>query len=229
MSKPRTSRGPLRIGLFGGTFDPIHNGHLAVARAAQRRFRLDRVYFIPCGRPPHKDRPGLSPYLHRYAMVALACAGERGFLPSLLEAGPDLRGRRRYYSIETVRRVRRLVGEGAKLYFLLGADAFLYLPEWKNFRGLIRLCDFVVASRPGFDLRRTRRVLPAELIAGVGKRPTSNLRLARSAIYFLPGVRAEISATEIRRRASRGLPLGGQVPSLVEDYIEKTELYRSAR
>src|SRR3989304_1944406 len=117
----RTRRRKLRVGIFGGTFDPIHNGHLAVARAAQRRFRLDLIYFVPCGQPPHKRDPELSDYLHRFAMVALACGGERRFLPSLLEAGPDLRGRRRYYSIETVRRLRRLLGSEARLYFLLGA------------------------------------------------------------------------------------------------------------
>ena len=110
----------LRLGLFGGTFDPIHNGHLAVARAARRRFRLDRVYFVPCGRPPHKDRPGLSDFLHRFTLVALACAGEPGFVPSLLEAGPDLGGRRRSYSIDTVRRLRRRYGPRARIYFLLG-------------------------------------------------------------------------------------------------------------
>ncbi|HKZ52694.1 MAG TPA: nicotinate-nucleotide adenylyltransferase [Candidatus Acidoferrales bacterium] len=224
----RTRRRKLRVGIFGGTFDPIHNGHLAVARAAQRRFRLDLIYFVPCGQPPHKRDPELSDYLHRFAMVALACVGERRFLPSLLEAGPDLRGRRRYYSIETVRRLRRLLGSEARLYFLLGADAFLYLPEWKNFRQLIRLCDFIVASRPGFSLRRARRVLPPELIRN-SNGSGMIIHLSRSAIHFLPGLHADVSATDIRQRARRGQRLTALVPPAVADYIGKMELYRSRR
>lgn len=225
MSRIQKSRRTLRIGLFGGTFDPIHSGHLAVARAARRRFRLDRIYFIPCGRPPHKDRPGLSPFLHRYTMVALACMGERGFLPSLLEAGPDLRGRRRYYSFQTVSRMRRLMRGRGRLYFLLGADAFLYLPKWKHFRQLIRLCDFIVVERPGFDWRQARRTLAAAV--GVRQRNGSEatIRLGPSTIYFLRGVRANVSATEIRRAARQGRSLTGWVPRLVAEYIENMELY----
>ena len=238
MSRPRKSQRGLRIGLFGGTFDPIHNGHVAVARAARRRFRLDHIYFIPCGRPPHKDRPELSPYLHRLTMVALACAGQAAFRPSLLEAGPDLRGLRRYYSIQTVRRLRSLVGPRARLYFLLGADAFLYLPTWKNFQQLVRLCEFIVAARPGFDLRRTHPVVRAVLRARLGPArgrsvglPESGLRIhrQRAPIYFLGDVRAAISATEIRRAARHHQLLAGGVPPLVAEYIEKMGLYRSRR
>lgn len=224
----RRARRPLRVGIFGGTFDPIHKGHLAVARAAQRRFRLDLVYFVPCGQPPHKRDPALSDYLHRFTMVALACAGQPRFLPSLLEAGPGLRGRRRYYSIETVRRLRRLLGPQVRLYFLLGADTFLYLPTWRNFRRLIHLCDFIVASRPGFDLRQAQQVLPPELIrSGNGAKMT--LRLSRSAIHFLRGLQADVSASDIRGRARRGQRLTPLVPPTVADYIEKMALYRNRR
>jgi len=216
------------VGIFGGTFDPIHNGHLAVARAAQRRFRPDLIYFVPCGQPPHKRDPELSDYLHRFTMVALACAGQPRFLPSLLEAGPDLRGGRRYYSIQTVRRLRRLLGPRAQLYFLLGADAFVYLPTWKSFRPLIRLCDFIVVSRPGFDLRRAQRVLPPELVRK-GNGSAMTIRLSQSAIHFLPGLKADVSATDIRRRARRGQRLTALVPPAVADYIGKMELYRSRR
>lgn len=204
-------RKPLRIGILGGTFDPVHNGHLAVARAARRRFRLDLVYFIPCGRPPHKDRPGLSPFLHRFTMVALACAGEPAFIPSLLEAGPDLQGKQRSYSVDTIRRLRRLAPR-AELYFILGADAFLYLPKWKHVGRLVRLCDFIVASRPGTDLRKAVR---------------EALRHAR--VHFLRGIHVDVSASELRRRAGRGRSLRGLVPTAVEDYIRKMALYQRGR
>lgn len=220
MRKRSERRTGLRLALFGGTFDPIHNGHLAVARAARRRFRLDRVYFVPCGRPPHKDRPGLSDYLHRFNMVALACAGEPGFVPSLLEAGPDRRGRRRSYSIDTVRRLRRLYGSRARIYFLLGVDAFLYLQTWKNFRQLVRMCEFIVAARPGFDWRRTARVLAAVRAARDAGRPS---------VSFLAAPRMGVSATAIRRAARQGRRLDRWVPAPVADYIGKMGLYRGGR
>ena len=210
MKKP-ASRRPLRLGLLGGTFDPIHNGHLALARAAVQRLRLDAVLFVPCGRPPHKDRPGLSPYLHRYAMVALACAGEARFIPSLLEAGPGLRGERRSYSVQTVGRLRRRLGPRAEIYFLLGADAFLYLHQWKSVARLLRLCSFAVAGRPGFDPRRAR------------------ILRSRARVTFLPGVKIRVSATEVRRGAARGKSLAALVPRTVAAYIAQLELYRKGR
>lgn len=198
----------LRIGILGGTFDPIHNGHLALARAARRRFHLDLIYFIPCGLPPHKPRRGLSPFLHRFAMVALACADEPAFVPSLLEAGSDLRGRQTSYSIDTVRRVRRRAPR-AKLYFILGADAFLYLPKWKSVRQLVRLCDFIVATRPGTDLRRLARVA-----------------VPNTTVHFLGGVRVDVSASQVRRVARRGRSVASLVPSAVADYIQKMKLFQ---
>lgn len=202
---------------------------MAVARAARRRFRLDQIYFVPCGRPPHKHRPALSPYLHRFTLVALACAGEPAFIPSLLEAGPGLSGRQRFYSVDTVSRLRRRLGSRAHLYFLIGADSFLYLPTWKDFRRLLQLCDFIVAARPGFDLRRAARALPADLKARItgGARP--QIRLAKSIIHFLPDVRMDISATEVRQAARRGQRLSPYLPPLVAGYCEKMKLYRRGR
>lgn len=211
-----------RIGLFGGTFDPIHNGHLRVARAAGRRFDLDCLYFIPCGLPPHKRSSHLTPFPHRFAMVALACAALRQherrtpvYLPSLLEAGPDGLGRRRIYSVETVRRVRGQMGSRVQLYFIIGADSFLYLRTWRNLRGLLRLCQIIVASRPGFDLERGLRALPH----GAN----------RNRIHFLRDVAVPISATEIRRQVRRhgaSRALRRRVPPAVARYIERMGLYR---
>ena len=201
----------LRIGILGGTFDPIHSGHLAVARAARRRFRLDLVYFIPCGQPPHKQSRGLSPFLHRFAMVSLACAGEPAFVPSLLEAGADLQGAQKSYSIETVRRLRRLAPR-AKLYFILGADAVLYLPKWEKVQQLVRLCDFIVATRPGTDLRKVARVAVPD-----------------ATVHFLGGVQVDVSASQVRQAARRGRSVAGLVPSAVADYIAKMALYSGRR
>jgi nicotinate-nucleotide adenylyltransferase len=155
--------------------------------------------------------------------------GKPGLVPSLLEAGPDLQGRRRYYSIETVRRVRRVAGAQAELYFLVGADSFLYLEEWKNFRALIRSCDFVVASRPGFDWGDAR-VNFARTWGKPGEKGTgTKIRLPNGAMHFLPSVREDVSSSEIRHWARCGRSLQGSVPGAVADYIEKLGLYRKKR
>ncbi len=144
-----------RIALFGGTFDPIHIGHLAVARAAERRFHLDEIHFIPTGRPPHKHRAGMASYADRYAMTSIACADHPRFVPSLAEAGAGQSGREIFYSVDTVKHYKQKHhGTGAHFYFLLGADSFLDIPTWKDYETLLGLCDFIVASRPGFNVAR---------------------------------------------------------------------------
>jgi len=198
-----------RIGLFGGTFDPIHSGHVAVAEAVLHRFRLDCIYFIPSGRPPHKPQHRPTPYLHRYAMVALVCARNARFVPSLLEAGADLTGRQRYYSIQTVRRLRRQFPR-ARLYFIVGADQFLELPTWKNYRALLKLCEFIVASRSGYDVKRAAKVVPG------------------ARVHLLTAVHADVSGTAIRRQVRRGESLRGWVPTAVEQYIRTHGLYKQS-
>ena len=137
-----------RIALFGGTFDPIHIGHVAVARAAERRFHLDEIHFIPTGHPRHKHRSGMASYADRYAMVAIACADHPRFIASLAESGADHSGREMFYSVDTVRRFKeKFRGGGAHLYFLLGADSFLHIPEWKEYETLLGLCDFIEIGR----------------------------------------------------------------------------------
>jgi nicotinate-nucleotide adenylyltransferase len=219
-----------RIALFGGTFDPIHLGHLAVARAAQRRFDLDRVFFIPAGCPPHKTDSDLSAFPHRFAMTALACAGYPRFVPSLAEAGPDGQGRRICYSVDTVRRFRKQCsGRGDHLYFLLGADSFLHFATWKNYEALLGLCDFVVASRPGFPSDALRRVIPARLFSPQSKstrRQPGVIELRHTTVYLLDTVASHVSATRVRERLDRGQSVRGLVPSSVEDYIIKQALYK---
>lgn len=232
--RPRISRGDARerrIALFGGTFDPIHTGHLAVARAAARRFQLDGIHFIPTERPPHKHHHALAPFVDRYAMVALACAGQPRFIASLAESGEDHAGRGPFYSVDTVRRFRlKLRASGTHLFFLMGADSFLHIRTWKDYQTLLGLCDFIVASRPGFRIDALREVIPANLLApGAAARPASNSRaiaLRRTTIHVLDTVSSYVSATEVRGRLDRGQPIHTLVPPRVEEYITKQALYR---
>ena len=224
-------RRPLKLALFGGSFDPIHVGHLAVARAAQRRFHLDEVHFIPSGRPPHKHGHELAPYPHRFAMVALACAEHAHFVPSLAEAGPDFSGCHVFYSVDTVRHFKQTQCQpGDRLFFILGADSFLEIATWKDCEALLGSSDFIVASRPGFRTDALRLVIPPELLgrpaASAGVRDPHQIALRRTSVYLLDTVTCDVSATEIRRRLDHGLSIRGLVPPRVEEYIRKQGLYR---
>lgn len=209
----------MNIAIFGGTFDPIHRGHLAVARAARKKFHLERVYFVPAQLPPHKQRQPVTAFEHRYAMVALATKGETAFLPSLAEAGR----REASYSIETVRRFAREMGKRDRLFFLIGIDAFLDVAQWRQPVELLQEAEFVVASRPGFSLKDVARALPEELQQAKRKGTADELGAGAVRIHLLDGVRSEVSATAIRA-TGRG-SLRRLVPAGVAEYIEKMHLY----
>lgn len=236
-----------RIALFGGTFDPIHVGHLAVARAAVRRFGLDQVHFIPSAHPPHKRCDEMAPFEHRFAMVALACAEHPRFVASLAESGAVVNGARgrAFYSIDTVRRFRRqlqgrqlqgreLQQPRDRLFFLLGADSFLQIASWKDYEVLLGLCDFVVAHRPGFRTAALRRMIPPGLLRETSAEPARGLSPARgprgiplrdTTVYLLDTVDSDVSATAVRRRLDSGRSVRGLVPGRVEEYISKQALY----
>lgn len=214
------------VALFGGTFDPVHAGHIAVAQAAQRRFHLDAIHFIPSSRPPHKPQQELAPFAHRYAMVALGCAGHPGFLPSLAEA-PVTGGAtpQVFYSIDTVRRFRRDHPDD-HLYFILGADQFLELPTWKSYEALLDACDFIIASRPGFRLDALRLVIPPEKLGRSAGHDAHKIALRKSEVHLLTTVSSHVSSTEVRERRARKQTIHGLVPALVEEYIVGQALYR---
>ena len=228
---------PRRIALFGGSFDPIHNGHLAVARAADRRFNFDEIHFIPASRPPHKLKQHLAPFPHRFAMASLACSEHPHFVPSLAEAGEDFAGSQLHYSIDTVRYFRHAYNtHGDRIFFIIGADAFLDIPVWKEYETLLGLCDFIVANRPGIRAEALRLVIPPDLI---GRRDTKRngeshahhppqvvAQLQNTCVYLLDTVSVDVSATDIRRRANRGQSIHGLVSVRVEEYILKQGLYR---
>jgi nicotinate-nucleotide adenylyltransferase len=222
------------IGLFGGTFDPVHRAHLEIGRAAARRYNLQRIEFIVSDIPPHKRRQPITPFLHRYAMVALALRGHKAFFPSTLEA-PDVRNPESqvHYSIETVRRVKRSLKKSDRLFFLIGMDAFVDIATWREPEALLRECEFIVVSRPGFRLADIGRALPPALrpsssvLKALGRtRPAGELVHAGVTIHLLDKVNVSISATTVRRAVAQGRSLGKLVPAEVAEYIKKMNLYR---
>ena len=226
---------PCRVALFGGSFDPVHNGHLAIARAADRRFNFDEIHFIPASRPPHKLKQHLAPFANRFAMVALACAEHPHFVPSIVEAGEDLARPQLFYSVDTARHFKHVYhNPGDHIFFIIGADAFLDIPTWKEYEALLGLCDFVVANRPGIRAEALRLVIPPDLF---GRPPVHGsqdsapegpviAQLRRTCVYLLDNVESDVSATEVRRRAHRGQSIHGLVSTRVEEYILKQGLYR---
>ena len=214
----------MNLALFGGTFDPIHAGHLIAARRAARRFHLDRVLFVPSGNPPHKRRNSVTPFFHRYAMVSLACAGQARFVPSLLEA-PAADGRLQY-SLDTARAIKRKLGRGDHLFFLLGVDAFLDVPHWKAPHHLLDLVDFIVVSRPGFSLEKILQVIPRGLLQRMPqKQGPEEIALQRTKIHVLEGVNVPVASSEIRRAIRQGRKVTGLIPRPVEEYIMKEGIY----
>jgi len=235
----------MKIGLFGGTFDPIHRGHIALARAAREQFGLARVLFVPAHIPPHKQKQPLSSFAHRYAMVTLATAGEKVFIPSLLEApsedlplSPNKSAKPgappANYTIDTVRRLKMSLKKIDQVFFLIGVDAFRDIAKWHESEALFAECEFIVASRPGYSLADIANSLPEKLRPAVHitkpfeKQPAKgDLVWNGVAIHVLDGVHQAISATAIREAVAAGKPLGKFVDPAVADYLKKTELYKT--
>jgi len=211
------------VALFGGTFDPVHSGHLAAARAAQAAFSLDQIHFVPARIPPHKPSRRLTAFPHRHAMVALACAGIPSFVPSILESRGEQQGEPNY-SILTVRRMAAQLAPGDRLFFLIGADAFLEIGAWKEPVALLDATDFIIVSRPGFAITRAAQVIPAELQPAAMTEHCIQLR--RTRVHLLTTVEADISSSSIRELALQNKPLRDMVPAAVEEYIQKLSLYQ---
>ena len=234
----------MNIGLFGGTFDPIHRGHLALARAARERCKLSRILFVPANIPPHKQRQPLSAFAHRYAMIALATAQDKDFAPSLLEAPEDLQSNisrkektcveKPNYTIDTIKRLKQSFKKADRLFLLMGIDAFADIAKWHQAEALFGECEFVVASRPGFSLADVANALPGSLRPRTEvTRPfhkqaaTGDLVLSGVTIHLLDEVYQPISSTAIRQAVAAGRPLGRFVEPGVADYIKKMGLYKS--
>ncbi len=214
------------IGLLGGTFDPVHAGHLAVARLALEALGMSEVRFIPAASPPHKSGRRLSDRHHRYAMLALATIEDPRLRVSLDELGRPGRS----YTIDTLRRLRLQPGERRRCCFLIGADAFAEIETWRRARSVLEEIEFVVFPRAGIHLPPLGRRLPdwatrhlVEYRAARGPLlPTSPPR-----VHWVPLRTPDVSSTEVRRRAAAGEEITGLVPPLVAHYIAQYGLYRA--
>lgn len=248
-SRSALSRGS-RVAFFGGSFDPPHNGHLAVARAARAAFALDAVLFAPVGRQPLKPEGSAASFEDRLAMTRLAIAGEPGFQVSLADApksGDDYPSTPNY-TVDTLERLRVSLPPGGVLFCLMGADSFFALPRWHRAAELPFVAPLIVASRPGQPLQDLKAHLETALPSGLSleseqgvSRNESGVAVRtfllinqagdRAPFYVLPGLHEEISASEIRAQihAASGGPVAGRdlVPKAVREYIAQHGLYRS--
>ncbi|MEW6446870.1 MAG: nicotinate-nucleotide adenylyltransferase [Bacillota bacterium] len=198
----------MRLGLMGGTFDPIHYGHLVAAEAARYEFGLGKVVFIPAGQPPHKPAGEVTPAFHRVAMVRLGISTNPYFEISTKEVdrpGPS-------YTVDTVAEFRRLYPSAA-LYFITGADSVAEILTWYRFKDLLRLCLLVGVTRPGYSLGDLR-----ERLAGLDEELLQQIR-----VLPVPGV--AVSSSEIRERVRAGKPIKYLLPEAVEEYITRQGLY----
>jgi nicotinate-nucleotide adenylyltransferase len=214
----------LGIGVIGGTFNPVHLGHLRAAEEVGQSLQLRQIIFIPSANPPHKGEKGIVSFAHRWRMLELAVGGNPLFSLSDLEyqrAGKS-------YSVETLTELSNQYSGDEELYFILGADAFLELPTWKSYRELFTLCHFVVVSRPGFQPES----LFAMLKTNVSRNYTYDSTLQGyvqpdyNIVYYREITLLDISSTHIRKLLATGRSVRYLVPESVEQYIQQYSLYQ---
>ena len=210
----------MRYGILGGTFDPIHYGHLRFAEEARELFALDGVIFIPVGIPPHKDVNRISPAELRLRMVKLAIAGNPLFCTSDIEISrPEMS-----YSVETIKEIKGQSGEEVELYFLVGYDAFQEIGTWKDYQELLSLCHFVVATRAGQGGGLPLEVAPLFWYDEDGGR---YIHTSGHALYMVEVTALDISSTKIREAVRQGRSIRYLVPPQVEELIRREDLYRN--
>jgi len=213
----------LRQGILGGTFDPIHVGHLRLAEEVGEAFGLEKVYLIPAASPPHKGGKEITAFHHRFEMTRIAVEGS-----SLLSAF-DLEGRRKglSYSIETLKEFHRLHPSDLDLFFILGADAFLEIETWKDYRALFRYAHFVVIQRPGIPAGKTETHLFSLGISFTKETEGRFVGPSGNVVFFTETTLMDISSTEIREKVAEGKSIRYLVPESVRCYIVKNGLYRT--
>jgi nicotinate-nucleotide adenylyltransferase len=194
----------VNIAIYGGTFDPVHRGHLEAARAAAEEYALDRVLLVPAGHPPHRAHSPGAEFEHRFRMVEIAVQGDSRMIASRLEA-PGNDGKR-HYSIDTIQRLRSELAPGDRLFFVIGADAFAEIATWYRWREILDMVEFIVVSRPGEELA-------AEDVP------------AGATVHWLRNVNVPISSTEIRERLAQGQSADAWLDPAVAGYIRSQALY----
>ena len=208
-----------RVGILGGTFDPIHSGHLDLGAAAREALDLTEVLVVPANIPPHRSQPSASSY-HRFAMVALAVTGRAGWRLSDMELLED----RRSYTSLTLERLHAERFDARELVFIVGADAFAEIETWHDYPAILDLAHFAVVSRPGYPVDRLARQLPA-LAPRLARADAAAVAGPRTMVFLIDRKTADVSSTAIRQRVLAGGSIAGLVPDGVRQYIEQQELY----
>ena len=218
------------IGLLGGSFNPIHNGHLHIANYVYNILALDRVIFIPTGDPPHKSASSLAPAHHRLAMVKLATEPHKYFVVDDREA----RSSTVSYSVDTVSQLKKEFPNGTELGFIIGLDAFLDLQSWKQATHLLDNCHVIVCSRPGVTFTQLQSMpllppIPQPSLYNLNKQNTRRLDISLpsgSSVTLLSVPPCEVSASHIRQQVALKRPVGAWLPPTVKSYIIQHQLYQ---
>ena len=226
----------MRIGMMGGTFDPIHLGHLRAAEEIYWAFELDRIIFVPAARPPHKDDEIEASPLQRYEMVSLATISVPYFNVSPIELNrPGCS-----YSVETLREFRTLYGEGSTIYFIMGVDAFQELPTWKDAKEVLSLAQVIVAARPGWRLDEVERSMTSAQRQLLGEPRCKYLKISEitrqiarrrdepRVVLLVEMVSLDISSSEIRQLVKEGKSIRYLVTDTVAAYVAENRLYHLA-
>lgn len=204
----------MKIAILGGTFDPVHRGHLRAAQTVADTFGVDEVHFIPAFTPPHKSQTGITSAFHRFAMVALAIAPFDRFRLSTIEV--DRMERR--YTVDTLELMHELYPRAA-LLFITGTDLYAEIEEWKSYRRLFDLASFAVVNRPGFPIREDIR--PVEVVETAPKNALSET----PRVYYLPYLDEDVSSTTVRERFREKTNVDSWLPTAVRNYITAHKLY----
>ena len=224
----------MRIGIMGGTFDPIHLGHLRAAEEIYWAFGLDRIIFVPAARPPHKEEVVAASAMHRYEMVSLATV----FTPYFTVSPIELQREGKSYSVETVREFQRLSGPDTNLYFVVGVDAFLEMSEWREAKELLTLARVIVTARPGWRLDEMEHLLAPEQRRLLGHPTFRYLKVsevdperveeapAPRQVLLVEVVSLDIASREIRQLVEEGRSIRHLVPDTVAAYMAKNRLYQ---
>lgn len=224
MTDTLSGRRPTRLGILGGTFDPIHCGHLDLARVAHGALQLEQVWLVPSLVPPHKRDQSLASPFHRFAMVALAA--DRLETPWLVACDMELAQNGPSYTARTLSRLASSGYDPASVFFITGADAFAEIATWRDYPALLALAHFVVISRPGVPVASTREQVP-ELASRMISWAADAAVPEQPSILLVDARTTDVSSTEVRRRLAGGLPLEGRVPAAVERHAIRHGLYRA--